>query len=100
VKEKSVAASTRSEKLDLRLSPEAKLRIVAAAEAAQRSVSDFVLYAALKEANETLPDRRYFSLNAEQWEAFMEALDAPVTEHPNLAKLLREPSVFDIGEIE
>lgn len=95
-----MASTARTEKLDLRLSPDAKLRIVAAADAAQRSVSEFVLFAALKEANDTLPDRRYFGLDAERWEAFMEALDAPAVEYPELTRFLREPSVFDIGEVE
>ena len=52
----------RSEKLDLRLTPQAKQRLYAAAQAAQRSVSDFVLHSALERADETLADRRVFSL--------------------------------------
>jgi len=41
------------------------------------------------------PDRQRFVLNAEQWEAFQEALNAPPQPAPRLAKLLREPSVFE-----
>ena len=44
----------RSEKLDLRLTPEAKRTLFAAAEAARRSVSEFVLESALTRAEETL----------------------------------------------
>ncbi|MDE2466149.1 MAG: DUF1778 domain-containing protein, partial [Alphaproteobacteria bacterium] len=47
----------RSEKLDLRLSTDAKRRLAAAAAATQRSVSEFVLESALARAEETLPDR-------------------------------------------
>jgi uncharacterized protein (DUF1778 family) len=88
---------TRNEKLDLRLTPSAKRVLQIAARAARRSVSDFVLESALARAEETLPDRQRFGLSAEQWAAFQAALDAPPRPAPRLAKLLREPSVFDRG---
>jgi uncharacterized protein (DUF1778 family) len=88
----------RTEKIDLRVSPEAKRTIVSAARAAGQSISDFVLQSALARAEETLPDRRYFRLNAEQWAAFMAALDAPPRELPRLRRLLDEPSVFETSE--
>lgn len=84
----------RSEKLDLRLTPEAKETIYAAA-AAHRSVSDFVLESVLSQAEQTLADRQRFSLDAAQWAAFLEALDRPVREHPRLESLLRNPRIFD-----
>ena len=85
----------RTEKLDLRLTPQAKQRIAAAAEAEQRSVSEFVLKSALDRADETLADRRVFSLNAEQWAKFQAALDAPPSDNPRLRKLLTEPSFVE-----
>jgi uncharacterized protein (DUF1778 family) len=88
---------TRNEKLDLRLTPSAKRTLQTAALAARRSVSEFVLESALARAEETLPDRRRFGLSAEQWAAFQAALDAPTPPAPRLAKLLREPSVFERG---
>ena len=87
--------TTRSEKLDLRLTPEAKRTLNIAASAAGRSVSEFVLESALSRAEETLADRRHFGLDAERWEAFMTALEAPPREIPQLEKLMREPSVFE-----
>jgi uncharacterized protein (DUF1778 family) len=90
--------TTRSEKLDLRLTPEAKRTLNIAASAAGRSVSEFVLESALSRAEETLADRRHFGLNAEQWEAFMAALEAPSRELPELERLMRERSVFEGGE--
>jgi uncharacterized protein (DUF1778 family) len=85
----------RNEKLDLRLTPSAKRVLQSAALAARRSVSEFVLESALARAEETLPDRNRFGLNAEQWEAFQKALAAPTRRAPRLARLLREPSVFE-----
>lgn len=89
------AASIRSEKLDLRLSAEAKRTLSAAAKATHRSVSEFVLESALARAQEALPDRQHFGLNAEHWQAFVEALDAPSRPTPRLKRLLETPSVFE-----
>jgi uncharacterized protein (DUF1778 family) len=87
--------TTRSEKLDLRLTLGAKQKLYRAAAAENRSVSDFVLESALVRADETLADRRHFGLDAEQWMAFMAALDAPPRRHERLEHLLNEPSLFD-----
>jgi uncharacterized protein (DUF1778 family) len=87
--------TTRTEKLDLRLTPAAKKVLQTAAAASARSVSEFILESALARAEETLPDRRRFGLDAEQWAAFQSALDAPPRSLPRLAKLLRGQSVFD-----
>jgi uncharacterized protein (DUF1778 family) len=87
---------TRSEKLDLRLTLSAKRALQQAAHAARRSVSDFVLESALARAEETLPDRHRFGLDAGEWMAFQAALDAPTRPASRLAKLLNEPSVFEV----
>lgn len=89
--------TTRTAKLDLRLSVEAKRMIEAAATAERRSVSDFVLDSALTRAEETLADRRRFGLDAEQWTAFLEALDAPARPLPRVERLFGQPSVFERG---
>lgn len=88
----------RTEKIDLRMAPEAKQTIVAAARANGQSITDFVLESALARAEEALPDRRYFGLNVEQWTAFLAALDAPPRALPRLRRLLDEPSVFEAPE--
>ncbi|MEX0957547.1 MAG: DUF1778 domain-containing protein [Rhizobiaceae bacterium] len=90
--------TTRSEKLDLRLTPEAKRILSAAAAAERRSVSDYVLDSALGRAEETLADRRSFSLDAERWQSFMAALDAPVRDMPRMRKLLNESGIFSGNE--
>jgi uncharacterized protein (DUF1778 family) len=87
--------SVRTSKLDLRLSPEAKQTLNAAALAARCSVSQFVLTSALERAAETLTERQRFELDAERWQAFMAALDAPPRVVPQLQRLFREPSPFD-----
>jgi uncharacterized protein (DUF1778 family) len=87
--------TTRTEKLDLRLTKSAKQTLQAAATAAHKSVSEFVLETALSEAEERLADRRIFALDADQWDAFVAALDAPPRRQPRLERLFREPSAFD-----
>jgi hypothetical protein len=55
----------------------------------------------MQESNpDSLPDRQYFRLNNEQWEAFQAALNSPPRAMPRLEKLLREPSVFDARGID
>jgi uncharacterized protein (DUF1778 family) len=87
--------ATRTEKLDLRLTPSAKRVLQSAAAAARLSVSEFVLESALARAEETLPDRHRFGLDAEHWAAFQAALDAPPRRNSPLKKLLQTPSVFE-----
>lgn len=81
-----MANAIRSEKLDLRLTPEAKRVLNAAARASHRSVSEFVLESALARAEEALPDRQHFRLDAKHWQAFLAALDAPPRPSLCLAK--------------
>jgi len=87
--------SPRTEKVDLRVTAAAKHILQAAARASSRSVSEFVLESALARAEETLPDRQHFGLDAEQWVAFQTALDSPPRPLPRLAKLLSAPGPFD-----
>jgi uncharacterized protein (DUF1778 family) len=96
----TMATIPRSEKLDLRLTPVAKRTLYAAAAAARRSVSDFVLESALTRAEETLADRRLFGLDAERWEAFMAALDAPPHPLPRLERLFGTPSIFEDNDTQ
>ncbi|MBU1210963.1 MAG: DUF1778 domain-containing protein [Alphaproteobacteria bacterium] len=87
--------TTRSEKLDIRLTADAKTLLQQAAEVRHKSVSEFVLDSALGAAQDVLNERNVFMLDAGQWTTFLEALDAPPRRHPRLERLLSEPSVFD-----
>jgi len=89
----------RSAKLDLRLTPEAKARLSAAAHERHQSVSQFVLSSALERADETLADRRHFGLDAESWAAFMAALERPPCPLPRLERLMQESTVFDPPDV-
>ncbi|MBS0543641.1 MAG: DUF1778 domain-containing protein [Proteobacteria bacterium] len=51
-------------------------------------------------AEEAMAMRRNFGLDAEEWDAFMAALDAPTRELPRTGKLLTTPSVFEARTAE
>ena len=87
--------TTRNEKLNIRLSADAKCLLQEAAEARHKNLSEFVLDSALDAAQGVLKENNIIGLNAEQWTAFMAALDQPPRRHPRMERLLKEPSVFD-----
>jgi uncharacterized protein (DUF1778 family) len=87
--------TNRTEKIDLRLTAQAKRALQSAAEVSHKTLSDFVLESALTRADNVLADRQVFRLNAAQWAKFQAALDAPPKARPRLAKLLNEPSILD-----
>jgi uncharacterized protein (DUF1778 family) len=91
----NVHRPARTEKVDLRLTPEAKRTLQSAAEAARQSLSEFVLESALGRAEERLPDRTRFTLGLAQWRAFIEALDRPPRRIERLERLFSEPSPFE-----
>ena len=86
---------SRTTKLDLRLSPEAKARLNAAAQERHQSLSQFVLTSALDRADETLAGRPRFALDADRWTDFLSALDAPPRVLPRLERLFREPTPIE-----
>jgi uncharacterized protein (DUF1778 family) len=59
------------------------------------SLTDFIIRSACAEAEQALADQRRFSLNTEQWNAFVAALDRPVQQKPRLRRLFSEPSVLE-----
>jgi uncharacterized protein (DUF1778 family) len=87
--------TNRTEKLDLRLTPNAKQALQTAAQATHKTLSDFVLESALARADHVLADRLIFRLDTQRWNAFLAALEAPPKPRPRLARLLSEPSIVD-----
>ncbi|MGI8903267.1 MAG: DUF1778 domain-containing protein [Solirubrobacteraceae bacterium] len=79
----------------LRVTEPADQVVRAAALAAHRNLTDFVVGAAVGEAERVLADRRHFVLDDSAWEQFVELLDRPAREPQGLRKLLATESVFD-----
>lgn len=82
------------ERWDFRVAPEADRLVRHAAETADRTLTDFVVEAAVVEAERVLADRNQFVLETEQWARFVELLDRPPQDKPGLEKLFSKPSVF------
>ncbi|MDX8398707.1 MAG: DUF1778 domain-containing protein [Gallionellaceae bacterium] len=90
----STVSHAKSERIDVRASTPVKLLLQEAARSCHKNVSEFLLDAGVNAAYLTLADRRNFALSAEQWDAFQQALDRPVTAKPRLKKLLDEPGLL------
>ena len=83
---------TRSERVDLRMTPAAKRTLQQAAAIANKTVTEFLLDTGLMAAFDTLADRRVFQLDEKSWDAFMDALAASPKDNPRLRTLLaRKP---------
>jgi uncharacterized protein (DUF1778 family) len=87
--------SRRQERLEVRVTAQAKSLLQRAALARGKTVSAYVLESSLAAAAEALADRQVFRLNARQYDAFVAALDAPARARPRLEKLLRSRSVLE-----
>jgi uncharacterized protein (DUF1778 family) len=86
-------AETRSERVDLRMTPAAKRTLQRAAAANNKTLTEFLLDTGLNAAVAALADRRVFQLDAKRWNAFMRALSKPPNDNPRLRKLLaRKPA--------
>ena len=89
----TTATPSKSERIDVRASAPVKQLLQEAARVAHKNVSEFLLDAGITAANQTLADRTRFELGTQQWRAFQEALDRPVSAKPKLKKLLSEPGL-------
>ena len=84
---------TRSERVDLRMTPAAKRTLMQAATTENKTLTEFLLDRGLHAAFETLADRRTFVLDDERWQAFVAELDRPSADNPKLRQLLhRKPA--------
>ena len=87
--------STKSERLQLRLTNQQKDIIARAAQVKQTTMTNFILEKSYEAAVEVLSEQTLFSLTDEEWDNFCQALEAPPKPIPALRKLLSEKSVFD-----
>lgn len=80
---------------DFRVEPDTDRLVRQAAETADRTLTDYVVGAAVIEAERLLADRTHFVLEPDRWERFVELLDRPPQDNPALRELLSKRSVFD-----
>ena len=87
--------SLRTENINLRVTRDQKALIDQAAKTLGRNRSDFMLDAACREAESVLLDQRYFNLDDEAFQRFIELLDAPPADNPGLTRLLKTKAPWD-----
>lgn len=79
--------SSRSSRLGLRATPEQEAVLRRAAEAAHKSLTDFVLDAACQAAEQTLLNQRLFMVSGSQYQALLGLLEQPERDNAGLADL-------------
>ncbi|HEV2753423.1 MAG TPA: DUF1778 domain-containing protein [Solirubrobacteraceae bacterium] len=84
-----------TQRWDFRVEPGADRLVRQAAETPGRTLTDFVVEAAVIEAERPLAGRTHFALEPERWERFVELLDRPPQDNAGLLELFSKPSVFD-----
>jgi uncharacterized protein (DUF1778 family) len=84
-----------TDRWEFRVEAQADEFVRRAADISNRTLTDFVVQAAVVEADRVLADRTRFVLEDEQWTRFVELLDRPPQENPGLTKLFATPSIFE-----
>ena len=88
-------AENKSERIEVRTTPNVKALLQQAAVSSRKTVTEFLIEAGIDAAEDALADRRTFRLDERRWRAFQDVLDRPVTDKPRLARLLAEKSVLE-----
>jgi uncharacterized protein (DUF1778 family) len=91
----AIRTETRDERLQLRLSPTDDGLIRAAAEAANLSLTEFVLQAARSSAVHTLADRDHVVLDADTWDTLEARVRRRGRRRNKTAELFERPSPFE-----
>jgi len=81
--------------INLRVKPHARWLIDRACAITDKTVTEFVLDAVCREAEDVLLDRRLFNLKETRNQAFVAALDAPTKSNPDLKKLLSRKPLWE-----
>jgi uncharacterized protein (DUF1778 family) len=79
---------------DFWVTPETDRLVRQAAATAERSLTEFVIGAAVLEAERLLADRTHLVLDAKEWSSFAELLDRAPRDSRGLERLFSKPSVF------
>ncbi len=85
----------RSDRLQLRVSPQQRAVIQRAAETAHETLTDYVVRHAVSAAKNDLADRRFFAVDDIAWGEFMALLDRPPAQKPKLERLFSETELWD-----
>lgn len=87
--------SQATEVINVRIPAAQKALIDSAARLLGKSRTAFILELAVRHAEDVLMEKMHFQLSQEQWDAFTQALDAPVQSDPALVRLLNTPAPWE-----
>ncbi|MDP2959727.1 MAG: DUF1778 domain-containing protein [Longimicrobiales bacterium] len=79
----------------MRATPEQEAILRRAADAARKSLTDFILDSACQAAEQTLLDQRLFMVPGGQYQALMELLERPPQDNQGLRDLFTRPVPWD-----
>jgi len=88
-------SATRTAPINLRALDSQRSLIDRAASLLGKNRSDFMLETACREAENVLLDQRLFLLDPVNFDAFNQALDAPVKDNPALRKLMAQKAPWE-----
>jgi uncharacterized protein (DUF1778 family) len=88
-------APAKDKTLNIRVTEPEKKLVEQAASISHMGMSQFMLQATLRAAQEVLADQTRFVLPAEEWERFLTLLDRPARVLPGLREAASRPSPFD-----
>lgn len=86
--------NARNSRINLRVSTSQAALIRRAADAQEKSLTDFVVTSAAVAAEQVLADRRWFQLDDSAWESFEALLDRPAVFKPRLSARLNAEDDF------
>jgi uncharacterized protein (DUF1778 family) len=84
-----------SPNINIRVKRHIRALIDRAAATTDKTVTEFVLDAACREAKDVLLDRRLFNLDESAYQAFVAALDAPPQQNSKLKELLSRKPLWE-----
>lgn len=87
--------ATKTERLNLRLTPAQDAVLRAAADSRGETASEYVLRNAVEAAESDLADRRVFLVDDHAWHELLALLSSPVSVPPPIVTLLTNPSVLE-----
>jgi uncharacterized protein (DUF1778 family) len=86
---------TRSARLGLRATPQQESVLRRAAEAAHKSLTEFILDSACQAAERTLLDQRLFMVSGEQYQTLLDLLERPEEPNEGLRDLFSRRAPWD-----
>lgn len=89
------AKALRSARFGLRATPEQEAVLRRAAEVTHKSLTEFILDSAYQAAQHTLLDQRLFMVSDGQYQDFLELLDRPAKDNPELHELFSKPAPWN-----